>query len=116
MTMGRKGESDRMIAGRAAAGIILLIGIIIMVASFTMDMLWPFGIVMGFLFAVIALMFLVSWHSQVTAYECAKCGHVFEVSTAEDLMAPHGEGKGGGWKVLKCPGCGKKSRAKVHLK
>jgi DNA-directed RNA polymerase subunit RPC12/RpoP len=114
--MSRKGETDRMTAGRAAAGIILLIGIILMVTSYVMGMLWPFGVVMGMLFIAIALMFLVSWHSQVTAYECAKCGHVFEVSKTEDLRAPHGVGEGGGWKLLKCPECGKKSRAKVHLK
>jgi hypothetical protein len=114
--MSRKGRTDRMTAGRATAGIILLIGLVIMVASYIMGALWPFGLVMGFLLIAIAMMFLFSWHSRVTAYECGKCGHVFEVDKVKDLTSPHGAGEGGGWKRLECPKCGKKSKAKAILK
>ena len=113
--MGSRSDTDIMTTGRAVAGIILLMALSIMVLSFVTDVMWPFGLIMGILLIAIALMFLVSLRSRVTAYECAKCGHVFEIDAVKDVTSPHGPGKGGGWKLLTCPKCGERSRARVIL-
>jgi len=67
------------------------------------------------LFAV-ALYLLVRWHASVTAYRCTRCGHEFEIGVVTDLVSPHGPGRGGGWKYLKCPSCGRRSKARVLVK
>ncbi len=59
------------------------------------------------------LFLLVGWHARTSAYRCAKCGHQFEISVWRDLISPHAPSKEGGWKYLRCPQCGQRSRATV---
>lgn len=59
------------------------------------------------------LPFLVVWHARTFAYRCRNCGHEFEISPWVDLISPHGLGKEGGWKYLRCPKCGQRTRAAV---
>lgn len=59
------------------------------------------------------LWLLVGWHARTYAYRCRNCGHEFEISPWTDLISPHGLGKEGGWKYLRCPKCGQRTRAMV---
>jgi len=58
---------------------------------------------------------LIRWHARNTAYRCRDCHHEFEISVLTDATSLHGTG-GGGWKYLKCPQCGKRTRARVLRK
>ena len=58
---------------------------------------------------------LVRWDAKSTAYRCRNCGHEFEISILTDAISPHGPG-GGGWKYLRCPRCGKRTRTEILLK
>jgi len=72
--------------------------------------------VAGFVVLVVlvgGLPFLVVWHARTYAYRCRNCGHEFEISPWVDLISPHGLGKEGGWKYLRCPKCGQRTRAMV---
>jgi DNA-directed RNA polymerase subunit RPC12/RpoP len=62
------------------------------------------------------LVLLVRWHARRFAYRCGHCGHEFEISAWTDLASPQGIGKEGGWKLLRCPRCGERSRAVVIKK
>jgi len=61
----------------------------------------------------LGLWLLIAWHSHAFVYECKNCGHVFEISVLKDLVSPHGVGRVGGWKYLRCPNCGKRDRARL---
>jgi DNA-directed RNA polymerase subunit RPC12/RpoP len=65
---------------------------------------------------VIGLLLLVGWHARAFAYRCRNCGHEFAISLLTDLVSPHGPGRGGGWKFLRCPRCGRWTRAFVIRK
>lgn len=65
---------------------------------------------------VVGIYLLVSYDARNTGYRCANCGNAFEISVATDLVSPHGIGGTGGWKYLKCPECGRRSRAAVLKK
>ena len=72
--------------------------------------------VAGFVVLVVlvgGLPFLVVWHARTYAYRCRNCGHEFEISPWTDLISPHGLSKEGGWKYLRCPECGQRTRAMV---
>jgi DNA-directed RNA polymerase subunit RPC12/RpoP len=71
--------------------------------------LWAAAIVAG-------LYLLVAYDVRNSGYRCASCGNEFEISIATDLVTIHGVGKDRGWKYLKCPRCGKWSRATVLKK
>ena len=81
-------------------------------------LLLPMGSVGALVWAVVVvcgLFLLVRWHAKSTAYRCTNCGHEFEISLLTDLISPHGIGNGG-WKYLKCPQCGRRTRAVVLVK
>ena len=69
------------------------------------------------LMIIAGIYLLVEWDTQTSGYRCPNCGKVFEISFLRNLVSPHGisgaglTGTGGGWKYLKCPGCGKRARA-----
>jgi DNA-directed RNA polymerase subunit RPC12/RpoP len=66
--------------------------------------------------AASALFLLVRWHARTYAYRCRNCSDEFEISTLRDLVSPHGLGLGGGWQLLRCPRCGRWTRASVIRK
>jgi DNA-directed RNA polymerase subunit RPC12/RpoP len=47
---------------------------------------------------------------------CANCGNEFELSFTREVLAPHGGGRSGSWQYVKCPNCGKRTRALVVKK
>ncbi len=64
------------------------------------------------LLLVAGLLLLVRWHARGFAYRCPGCGHEFEISAWTDLTSPHGADREGGWKLLTCPRCRQRSRAR----
>jgi len=77
--------------------------------------LLPRGGIGAFFWAVIVLggLLLLVWqHSRSVGFRCANCSHEFEVSLLTDLVSPHGMD----WQYLKCPQCGRWTRAKVMMK
>ena len=68
------------------------------------------------LLALGSLYILVRWHNQTFGYRCKNCGHEFEISTFRNFISPHGIDMLGGWKYLKCPQCGSRTRARVIRK
>jgi DNA-directed RNA polymerase subunit RPC12/RpoP len=59
------------------------------------------------------LLLLVRWHARTFAYRCLGCCHEFEISLWADLISPHGMSKQGGWKYLRCPACGRRTKASI---
>ncbi len=74
------------------------------------------GTIVLLVIVVIGLLLLVGWHARTFAYRCRNCGHEFAISPLTDLVSPHGPGRGGGWKLLRCPKCGRWTRAFVIRK
>lgn len=77
---------------------------------------WLFG-PWGLLVTPVGLIALVIWHRVQSAYRCGACGHEFEISTLTDLVSFQGIGRASdgtlhGWKLLRCPRCGRWSRAR----
>ena len=62
---------------------------------------------------VVCLGLLVTWHARVFCYECQKCTRRFRISPLTDLIHPHGLDRAGGWKYLRCPYCGTRTRARL---
>jgi DNA-directed RNA polymerase subunit RPC12/RpoP len=73
-------------------------------------------IVVLLLIIAIGLALLVLWHARTFGYRCRSCGNEFEISLLVDFISPHGLGFGGGWKLLRCPKCGRWTRAFVIRK
>jgi DNA-directed RNA polymerase subunit RPC12/RpoP len=93
--------------------ILLVIVVIILSAPLLIPMAWPVGIVLWFLLPVCGSVFLLlRWHAGNTAYRCEVCGSEFEISAITDLVSPNLLDR----KLLRCPQCGKRSRAKVLVK
>jgi DNA-directed RNA polymerase subunit RPC12/RpoP len=72
-----------------------------------------FNLIVYGMVALGGLFLLVSWHARTFAYRCAECGHEFEIPAWKDLVSPHGVNKNGGWKYLRCPGCGHWMKARI---
>jgi hypothetical protein len=69
--------------------------------------LWPLPF-------LIPMIWLIVWHTRNFAYHCQNCGQTFEISVWHNMLTPHSpDGKGGGWKVVKCPRCKVWHRAEV---
>lgn len=97
---------------KTAIYLILSLAAIIIGATFLMPTyFWLWLILVGG-----CLFLLVRWHARNFAYRCLKCGHEFEISAFTDFISPHGPGKRGGWKYLRCPKCHQSSRATVIRK
>jgi len=74
------------------------------------------GTIVILVMVVIGLLLLVGWHARTFAYRCRNCGSEFAIRILTDLVSPHGPGRGGGWKFLRCPRCGHWTRAFVIRK
>jgi hypothetical protein len=72
--------------------------------------MWVFAWLMA---VVVGLFLLVRWHTRAFGYRCRNCGNEFEISMLMDFVSPQGLGRGGGWKCLRCPKCGRWTRAFV---
>jgi hypothetical protein len=74
------------------------------------------GTIVLLVIVVIGLLLLVGWHARTFAYRCRNCGSEFAIPILMDLVSPHGPGRGGGWKFLRCPRCNRWTRAFVIRK
>jgi DNA-directed RNA polymerase subunit RPC12/RpoP len=74
---------------------------------------WPIGLIAWVAIEVVLLLAVITWHSRTTVYSCPNCGANFNISPLTDLVSPHGT-KGGGWKYLRCPACGKMVKASMR--
>jgi len=72
----------------------------------------PYGFIAWLIIVLGGLLLLVGWVNRHFGYRCRSCGHDFEISLFVNLVSPHGMG----WKYLKCPDCGRRTRAKVLRK
>jgi hypothetical protein len=69
--------------------------------------LWPIPF-------LVPIAWIIFWHTRNFAYRCQNCGHTFEVSFWHNMLTPHSpDGKGGGWKYVKCSRCQEWARAEV---
>lgn len=94
-----------------------IIYLVLYVAAITIGpfVLLERGVIGPFFLAVIVLggLLLLVWqHSRTVGYRCANCSHEFQVSLLTDLVSPHGMN----WYYLKCPQCGRRTRARVLIK
>lgn len=89
----------------------IYIAIFIAVITIGAIFLLPADLYVWFIILAGSLFLLVRWHAKNFAYRCFKCGNEFEISIFTDFISPHGLGKGGGWKYLKCPRCHQRSKA-----
>lgn len=108
--MNKYKETTRSDSVRTLIYISIFLGVVVIGAVFLAPVNPPAGAVWIILSAG-ALFLLVRWHALTFEYQCAKCGHEFEVSALVDLISPQGIGRNGGWKYLKCPECMWWSRA-----
>lgn len=86
--------------------IIFLVGASLLLPGTTHEFLYPFVM-------AASLLILIYWHTRSFAYRCPKCGNEFEISMLKNLISPHWPGRGGGWKLLRCPECRSWSAAKI---
>jgi DNA-directed RNA polymerase subunit RPC12/RpoP len=103
----------RRLAVRGAAYlglfVLVLVGggfVVIPTHSTQMEAIWV-GLI------VACLVLLVTWHARVFCYECRKCSRRFRISPLTDFIHPHGLDRTGGWKYLRCPYCGARTRARI---
>jgi DNA-directed RNA polymerase subunit RPC12/RpoP len=73
---------------------------------------WPSIFVAG----PLGLLGLFAWHHARNGYRCLNCGNEFEINTWGELAGPNGIGRNPhgslrGWKLLRCPRCGQRTRA-----
>ena len=99
---------------RVAAYLALYIAVLA-AGSFLLMPRGALGAAVWVVIVVAGAFLLIRWHAMNTAYRCRDCRHEFEISVLTDAISPHGTG-GGGWKYLKCPQCGKRTRARVLRK
>ncbi len=72
--------------------------------------------IIGLVLAVGALLLVVTWHTRTFAYRCRNCDNEFAISAPLDFISPHAFDFSGGWKLLRCPRCGRWTRAHVIRK
>ncbi len=96
--------------------LVVYLAVVILSAVFLTPQIPPLGFIATLLIFGVGLVLLVRWHARYTGYRCTQCEHEFEISTFTDLVSPQGTGPGGSWKYLRCPKCGKRSRARVLVK
>ncbi len=93
-----------------------IIYLVLYVAAISIGfVLLALGVIGALFLAIIVLggLFLLVWqHSRTVGFRCANCSHEFEVSFLTDLVSPHGMD----WHYLKCPDCGRWTRARVLIK
>lgn len=71
------------------------------------------GLVVWIALVVVGLLLLVRWHARTFAYRCGHCDNEFQVSPWTDFVSPHWPTREGGWKWLRCPRCGRRTRATI---
>lgn len=106
--MNKYKETTRSDSVRTLIYISIFLGVVVIGAVFLAPVNPPAGAVWIILSAG-ALFLLVRWHALTFEYQCAKCGHEFEISVFVDLFSLQGIY----WKYLKCPNCRQWSRAGV---
>ncbi len=96
---------------QSAAYIAIIVGIIAVSSLLQTTkywFLWP--IIVGATLVVIAFFFVSK-----SFYQCPCGDKPFKISALQDFFAPHGITRGehgeiNEWKLLKCPGCGKRQK------
>lgn len=102
-----KSQQSKALLYAVAFAAVAIIGVTLFLSSRSIPEFVVLVVLVG------GLPFLVVWHARTFAYRCRNCGHEFEISPWVDLISPHGLGKEGGWKYLRCPKCGQRTRAAV---
>jgi DNA-directed RNA polymerase subunit RPC12/RpoP len=92
--------------------ILLMIGVIIWGAF----LMLPSYLSLWLMVTAVLIYSLTVWHTRHFDYRCNKCGNEFGINVIKNIISPQGLDRQGGWKYLKCPKCGEKSRAKVIKK
>jgi DNA-directed RNA polymerase subunit RPC12/RpoP len=104
--------------GRDWKRTVIYLALYIITISVGAFLLMPRGVAGALAWAAVVIggaFLLVRWHAETTAYRCRNCRHEFEISVFTDAISPHGPG-GGGWKYLRCPRCGQRTRTEILLK
>jgi hypothetical protein len=97
--------------------VLIYVGLIALATAMLFTDIW----VVWLALVCLGLLLLVNWHAHRFAYGCTRCGNVFTISALTDLLTPQGvgrdpQGRLRGWKLLRCPGCGRWQRASVVRK
>jgi DNA-directed RNA polymerase subunit RPC12/RpoP len=95
--------------------IAVFVAVLAICGLFLLSWKGPVGFILWCVIALTSLLLLVNWHARTFGYRCGNCGYEFQVSTLVDLVSPHGWTEGG-WKLLRCPRCGRWTRAEVLTK
>ncbi len=68
----------------------------------------PFGPLIWVALVIGGLVYLVHWHTESFEYRCInrECQQIFQIPWWLNLISPHGIGRRGGQKYLRCPHCG----------
>lgn len=97
---------------KTALVLLFYLAVTILTALLLAPVAWPIGLAVWVILDMFLLLGVVAWHARATVYTCPECGNTFTISLATEITSPHGI-KGGGWKHLRCPRCGKTVKASV---
>lgn len=112
-----KKTTTEKIVFQAEAVIVILAMIILFTAvalAAALDVIWWIRVILiiaGLAIAMPCFLFCVKMEQKVGLYKCKKCGHFYEPSTKDMIMAPHI----GRTRYMRCPQCHEKSWQKKIL-
>lgn len=95
---------------------VIVVMIFIVAMAIILFLSMPDNLPAGLLLVAGCLYFLVRWHAKTFGYRCANCGTDFEITTWKDFRSFQGMNKQGSWKYLRCPHCGKWTKARELTK
>jgi uncharacterized membrane protein len=95
-------------------GIILRLVVMFLVMFTGVALLGPGLLFLWPVVFLVPLGWIILWHTLSFAYRCLNCRHTFEISFWHNMLTPHSpDGRGGGWKYVRCPHCKDWTKAEV---